>query len=112
MKPSSLTLLPFLFFVGVTYGAGCNHTYDLELRTSMCTLELENEWRPKLKPDDSCARLIDEAKRFVSRFDKGEVQVSKVCTKGDLIKAVENASETISKAREKGWATLEQYLNY
>ena len=78
----------------------------------MCALELESEWRPRLKPDDSCARLITEAERFLSRFDAGEIQVSKECTKNQLIKAAESATETIAKAREKGWATLEQYLNY
>ena len=112
MKLSILTLLPALLHAGVTLGSGCSHAYDLELRTSMCALELENEWRPMLKPDDSCAKLVVEAKRFVARFDAGEIQISKECTRDQLTKAVDNATATIAKARGKGWATLEQYLNF
>ncbi|RJG09744.1 hypothetical protein D3879_16890 [Pseudomonas cavernicola] len=79
----------------------------------MCALELENEWRPKLKPDDSCAKLIAEAQKFVTNFEKEEVQIDKSCTKDELIQAVENATVTIQKARDKGWAaSLEDYLNY
>lgn len=78
----------------------------------MCALELEGEWRARLKPDDSCARLVVEARRFVSRFDRGQIQVSESCPAETLMKAAENATETISKARQKGWATLEDYLNY
>lgn len=78
----------------------------------MCALELENEWRAKLKPDDACARLMVEARRFVSSFESGEIQVNQGCTAAALMKAAENATEAIAKAREKGWTTLEDYLRY
>lgn len=78
----------------------------------MCALELESEWRAKLKPDDSCARLMAEARRFVSNFERGEIQVNEGCTAEVLMTAAESATEAIAKAREKGWTTLEDYLNY
>ncbi|MDH4607282.1 hypothetical protein E8F12_01755 [Pseudomonas sp. BN102] len=78
----------------------------------MCALELEKEWRPKLKPDDACAKLIAEARRFVTQFEKGDIRINEVCTKDQLMEAADNAAATIAKARERGWATLEEYLNY
>ncbi|NWL75562.1 hypothetical protein DM872_01675 [Pseudomonas taiwanensis] len=107
-----VALLAVLLYSGATYGLGCNHTFDLEMRTRMCALELENEWRAKLKPDDSCARLMAEARKFVSNFERGEIQVNEGCTAEALIKAADDATATIAKAREKGWTTLEDYLNY
>jgi hypothetical protein len=112
MSRAFVALLPVLLHSGATYGLGCNHTFDLEMRTRMCALELDNEWRAKLKPDDSCARLMVEARRFVSRFDRGEIRVNEGCTAESLMKAAENATATIARAREKGWTTLEGYLNY
>ncbi len=78
----------------------------------MCALELEKEWRPKLKPDDACSKLVVEARRFVARFDKGDIRINEVCTGDQLMEAAENAAATIAKARERGWATLEEYLSY
>lgn len=90
----------------------CRYTFDVKVYTDLCFKELEREWRPKLNPNAHCASLIDEAEKFDMHFNNGDIEINENCTRKELMNISARAALALSKAKAKGWTTLEQYFSY
>ncbi|MFU6384521.1 hypothetical protein ACM78Z_26675 [Pseudomonas aeruginosa] len=90
----------------------CRYVFNLKLYTKMCSEELDGEWRPKLNPERSCARLINEVETFNQAFGEGLIEFNDSCARQEVMKVGENAANVLRRARAKGWTTMEQYLSY
>ena len=90
----------------------CRYVLALKIEEGTCREELRTERRPKLNPNNGCARLIDEMERFNQAYRDGLIEFNDSCRKQEVIEVGADAAEVLNRARAKGWTTFEDYLKY
>ncbi|MCY1460754.1 hypothetical protein D9M71_783400 [compost metagenome] len=65
-----------------------------------------------MNPSGGCAKLIPATEDFDKHFKDGDIEISGDCTREDLMDIAARATIVMSKAKAKGWTTLDQYLSY